>query len=97
MNLDLCSNSSSTRFALLLLVALSTCSVATAQVPNTFQAGQVARASEVNENFAAVDGAVSALKSDVEDLQAGADDLQEQIAWADERLQEIDRAKTAAE
>ena len=30
-------------------------------------------------------------------LTAAIDDLQEQIAWADERLQEIDRAKTAAE
>lgn len=50
---------------LVALVALSLCEVSIAQVPHTFSAGTPAKASEVNDNFAALSSQISSLTTKV--------------------------------
>ena len=41
------------------------------EIPNTFQAGQPARAAEVNENFSTLESAVNKNASDLQQIQIG--------------------------
>lgn len=78
-------------FSILLLIVSSTTYAANVSIPNTFESGTTAMASEVNGNFSAVksavddnDGRIADLESTVETLLATIAALQDRIADMEE-------------
>ena len=71
-------------------LAWSSTAAQTLQVPNSFQAGAPARASEVNENFSTVMSGVNGNAVDIAALIARIDSLEGQVTLLEARLAELD-------
>ena len=68
-----------TQLTAILLVALSATAVAQTQVPNTFQAGQTARAADVNANFDTMETAVDQVSSRVDEVNSRVDSVNSRL------------------
>ena len=63
--------------------------LAFADVPNTFQAGEAIKASEMNENFTAIDSDVTAVSNDSATHEAAIDELESKVSTLEGQVEAL--------